>query len=87
MRYTAPDGTAIRPARAVPLGLRAGRADPDPMNVEAAAALQIQAMALVSARATVEHAQSQPLSGAATPAQHAEVILELSTAAQGLLEA
>ena len=57
------------------------------MNVEAAAALQIQAMALVSARATVEHTQAQPLSAAATPAQHAEVILELSTAAQGLLSA
>ena len=62
----------------------AGRADAVPVNVEAAAALQIQAMALVNARATVERTQAQPLS-AASPAQHAAVILELSTAAQGLL--
>ncbi len=55
------------------------------MNIEAAAALQIQAMALVNARTTIERTQAQPLSAGATPAQHAEVILELSTAAQGLL--
>jgi hypothetical protein len=55
------------------------------MNVEAAAALQIQAMALVNARATVERAQASPLPADATPAQHADVILQLSSAAQSLL--
>ena len=81
----APTVPRIRRARAPRLRPAAARADADGMNIEAAAALQIQAMALVNARTTIERTQAQPLSAGATPAQHAEVILELSTAAQGLL--
>ena len=55
------------------------------MNVEAAAAMQIQAMALFSARESVARVQAQPLPADATTAQHADVILQLSSAAQGLL--
>ena len=55
------------------------------MNVEAAAAMQIQAMALFSARESVARVQAQPLPAEATTAQHADVILQLSSAAQSLL--
>ena len=61
MRYTPRRYRASVEARAPRLRPAAARADADGMNVEAAAALQIQAMALVNARTTIERTQAQPL--------------------------
>jgi len=55
------------------------------MDVQARAAMQIQVLALVNARATIERTQGDPVPADATPAQHADVILQLSAAAQNLL--
>jgi hypothetical protein len=53
--------------------------------VSAAVSTQVQAMLLNDARKPLEQAQSSPLPADAPPAAHAEVILELSSAAQRLV--
>jgi len=55
------------------------------MNVAAAASMQIQALALGNAREAVERVQAAPVPAAAPAAQHADVILQLSAAAQNLV--
>jgi hypothetical protein len=57
------------------------------MDIRAAASLQMLATDLGNVRAVLEHAQALPVPAAAPVADHAEVILELSAAAQGLLSA
>jgi hypothetical protein len=55
------------------------------MEIEAAASMQLLAMTLQGARSTLESAQAAPVPASAPPAQHADAILELSSAAQALL--
>jgi hypothetical protein len=55
------------------------------MDVAAVAALQVQAMVLSDARASLDQARAHPLAADASPAEHANVVLELSAAAQNLL--
>ena len=55
------------------------------MDVVTAANLQVQAMVLGNAREQIRHSQDNPLPASAPPSEHAEVILELSSAAQNLL--
>jgi hypothetical protein len=55
------------------------------MNVTAAVSMQIQALALGNARASIERVQAEPVPAAAPAAQHADAILQLSAAAQSLL--
>ena len=57
------------------------------MDVQAAASLQMLATDLGKVQSVLEHAQAMPVPAAAPVADHAEVILELSSAAQGLLSA
>ena len=57
------------------------------MEIEAAASMQLLAMTLHGARSTLESAQASPVPASAPPARHADVILELSSAAQALLSA
>ena len=56
-------------------------ADPERMEIQANASMMIQANALESVRTTLAAAQAAP----PTPQGHADVILQLSTAAQQLL--
>jgi hypothetical protein len=56
------------------------------MDIVAAASMQIQAMALANARTAVEHVQASPVPADASAAQRADVILQLSAAAQSLLK-
>ncbi len=57
-------------------------ADQSPMNVQAAAALQLQSQSLDAARASMANAQQAAVAGGA--AAQPAVILELSAAAQAL---
>lgn len=65
----------------------AATADHWSMEIEAAASMQLLAMTLQGARSTLESAQAAPVPASAPPAQHADAILELSSAAQALLGA
>jgi hypothetical protein len=55
--------------------------------VTATVATQVQAMLLNDARRPLEQLQANPVPADAPPAAHAEVILELSSAAQRLMSA
>jgi hypothetical protein len=77
----------IRPARGAPLRRSARAADIAGMDVTAAVSLQIQALALGNARASIERVQADAVPAAAPAAQPADAILQLSAAAQSLLTA
>jgi hypothetical protein len=53
--------------------------------VTATVATQVQALLLHDARQPLEQARAHPVPADASPAEHAEVILELSSAAQRLM--
>jgi len=55
------------------------------MEIQAYAAMLVQAMFLDAARAPVLEAQANPIPASAPSSDHAAVILQLSTAAQSLL--
>ena len=55
------------------------------MEIQAAAALSILSMTMQGAHDAIERANANPVPASASPAQHADVILELSSAAQGLV--
>ena len=55
------------------------------MDAAAIAHLQVQAMLLGTARERIVQGQQQPVPASASPAAHADVILELSSAAKSLL--
>jgi hypothetical protein len=55
--------------------------------VTATVATQVQAMLLNDARRPLEQLHANPVPADAPPAAHAEVILELSSAAQRLMSA
>jgi hypothetical protein len=55
------------------------------MEVQAAAAMSILSMTVQGAHDAMERANAKALSGDASPAAHADVILELSSAAQRLV--
>lgn len=74
-------GPHICPAAARGLSAWAGCADPHSMEIQGTAALMIQANALDAVRSTLSAAQATP----PTPEAHAQVILELSSAAQALM--
>ena len=57
------------------------------MEIQAYAAMGIQAMTLQGAHAAIERAQQSPVPASAPPSAHADVILELSSAAQQLVGA
>jgi hypothetical protein len=55
------------------------------MEIAEMAAYHVQAMMLNGARAAIEQAQADPLPAAAPASAHADVILQLSAAAQTLV--
>jgi hypothetical protein len=55
------------------------------MDVSRMAPLQVQALVLSGARTSLEQAQANPLPADASPAEQANVVLELSSAARSLL--
>jgi hypothetical protein len=55
------------------------------MEIEAAASMQLLAMTLQGARSTLESVEAAPVPASEPRAQHADAILELSSAAQALL--
>jgi hypothetical protein len=55
------------------------------MDVQAAAAMSIVAMTVQGAHDAMERANANPVPADAPPAAHADVILELSSAAQALV--
>jgi|tagenome__1003787_1003787.scaffolds.fasta_scaffold9012407_1 hypothetical protein len=55
------------------------------MDVTRMAPLQVQALVLSGARAPLEQIQANPLPADASPADQANVVLELSSAARSLL--
>jgi hypothetical protein len=55
------------------------------MEIEQAAAYHVQAMMLNGARAALEQAQANPVPAASPTTAHADVILQLSAAAQTLV--
>ncbi len=55
------------------------------MDVVSAANLQVQSMVLGTAREAIDAQLVNPVPADASPQQHAEVILELSSDAQNLL--
>jgi hypothetical protein len=55
------------------------------MEIEQAAAYHVQAMMLNGARAVLEQAQAAPVPANAPATEHADVILQLSAAAQTLV--
>jgi hypothetical protein len=57
------------------------------MDVQAAAAMQMLATNLGGVRSVLEQAQAAPVPASAPASAHADVILELSAAAQSLLSA
>jgi hypothetical protein len=65
------------------MGSAGARADVEGMEIEQAAAYHVQAMMLNGARAVLEQAQAAPVPAAS--AEHADVILQLSAAAQTLV--
>jgi hypothetical protein len=84
-------GTVTRTA---PTGVQTGRrtvesgrhgADPRGMEIEQLAAYHVMAMTLNGVRGQIEAVQANPVPAAAPAAQHADVILQLSAAAQTLV--
>lgn len=63
------------------------RADPSGMEVQAAAAMSILSMTVQGAHDAMERANTKAASSDAGPAAQADVILELSSAAQRLVGA
>jgi hypothetical protein len=57
------------------------------MEVQAYAAMSILAMTMQGAHAAIERAQTMPVAADAPAPAHADVILELSAAAQALVGA
>jgi hypothetical protein len=55
------------------------------MDVSRMAPLQVQALVLSGARTSLEQARANPVPADASPAEHANVVLELSSAARSLL--
>jgi hypothetical protein len=55
------------------------------MDVQAAAAMSILSMTVKGAHEAMERAQVNPVPADAPPSAHADVILELSSAAQALV--
>jgi hypothetical protein len=55
------------------------------MDVQAAAAMSIVAMTVKGAHEAMERANANPVPADAPPSAHADVILELSSAAQALV--
>jgi hypothetical protein len=68
-------------------GLGSSRPPPDTsrMEVQAAAAMSILSMTVKGAHDAMERAQVNPVPADAPPSAHADVILELSSAAQALV--
>ena len=60
-------------------------ADASDMEVQAQAAMSILSMTVQGAHDAMERANAKALSGDASPAAQADVILELSSAAQALV--
>ena len=60
-------------------------ADPQAMEIEQLAAYHVMAMTLNGVRGQLEAAQANPVPAAAPATQHADVILQLSAAAQTLV--
>jgi hypothetical protein len=60
-------------------------ADPSRMEVQAYAAMSILAMTVQGAHAAIERANANPVAADAPASAHADVILELSAAAQALV--
>jgi len=60
-------------------------ADPAPMEVQAQAALSILSMTVQGAHDALQRAQMSPVPANAPASEHADVILQLSTAAQALI--
>jgi hypothetical protein len=56
-----------------------------PMEIQAAASLQMLATTVGGARSVVTQLQEAPIPATAPPTEHADAILQLSTAAQALL--
>jgi hypothetical protein len=75
----------IRPSYARPLASPAARADRSHVDVQAAAAMSIVAMTVQGAHDAMERAHAKALSPDAPATAHADVILELSSAAQALV--
>jgi len=65
--------------------VRGRRAEMVGMEIQAAAAMSILSMTVQGAHAAIERANANPLPANASPAQHADVILSLSAAAQNLV--
>ena len=57
------------------------------MEISQAVSVQMLATSLDSARSVLDAAQASPVPASAPPAQHADTILQLSSAAQALLSA
>jgi hypothetical protein len=57
------------------------------MEISQAVSVQMLATSLDSARSVLDAAQASPVPASAPPAQHADAILQLSSAAQALLSA
>jgi len=55
------------------------------MDAQSVAAMSIMAMTMQGAHAAMERASANPVPASAPAAQHADVILELSAAAQRLV--
>ena len=55
------------------------------MEISQAVSVQMLATSLDSARSVLDAAQASPVPASAPPAQHADAILQLSSAAQALL--
>lgn len=66
---------------------RSGGADPVGMEVQAYAAMSVLAMTMQGAHAAMERANANPVPAGAPASAHADVILELSAAAQALVGA
>jgi hypothetical protein len=64
---------------------RPGPADLRCMEVQAQAALSILAMTMQGAHDALQRAHANPVPASAPAAEHADVILELSAAAQSLV--
>jgi hypothetical protein len=75
----------IRPIVCPRAGLIAAAADTSHMEVQAAAAMSILSMTVQGAHDAMERANVKALSGDDSPAAQADVILELSSAAQALV--
>ena len=82
---TTPMIVYIRPSYGRALASQPLRADPSRMEVQAAAAMSILSMTVQGAHDAMERANVKSASADATPAAQADVILELSSAAQALV--